>query len=123
MKIKIFNYTISIIKNKKRYRKRKYKLKDDRPRVWTPPSALGAPRPKKGFRYRWIRAEMAAVGRRKKITGKLREGWSLVKPTKYQATKYPTIDEGRYKGYIGVGGLVLAKVSEKIVCARMKYKR
>ncbi len=32
MKIKIFNYTISIIKNKKRYRKRKYKSKDDRPR-------------------------------------------------------------------------------------------
>jgi hypothetical protein len=99
MKIKIFNYTISIIKNKKRYRKRKYKSKDDRPRVWTPPSALGAPRPKKGLR--------------KKITGKLRRGWSLVKPTKYQATKYPTVDEGRFKGYIGVGGLVLAKISEK----------
>ena len=73
MKIKIFNYTISIIKNKKRYRKRKYKSKDDRPRVWTPPSALGAPRPKKGFRYRWIRAEMAAVGRRKKNNWKIKK--------------------------------------------------
>ena len=110
MKIKIFNYTIKISKNRGKY---KQNLIREASKKWSPPSALDAPRPRKGFMYRWIRAEILAVGRGKKITGKLREGFELVKPNKYEAKKYPIVDEGRYKGCIGVGGLVLAKIPIK----------
>ena len=100
MKIKIFNYTIKITKNKKWYQRKKYKSK-----VWTPPSSIDAPEAPDGYRHVWVRVE--AMGFRQR----LRNGFSLVKGKR--KSKYPVISEGRYKGYIGVGGLVLAKVNLK----------
>ena len=100
MKIKIFNYTIRITKNRKWYQRKKYKSK-----VWSPPSAITAPEAPDGYRHRWIRVE--SIGYRKR----LRSGFSLVKGKR--KSKYPVISEGRYKGYIGVGGLVLAKINEE----------
>ena len=107
MKIKIFNYTIKISKNRSKYSKNL--IREASKKVWSPPSSLDAPRPKKGFVYRWIRSEIINP-KVKNITGTFREGYELVRPTKYQARKYPTIDEGKYKGCIGVGGLVLARI-------------
>ena len=34
---------------------------------------------------------------------------------------YPVLDEGKYKGVIGVGGLLLAKVPEEIAKQRQDY--
>ncbi len=109
MKIKIFNYTIKISKNRGKYKKN---LIREATKRWTPPSSLSAPRPKKGFVYRWIRSEIINP-KVKNITGKFREGYELVIPSKYEARKYPTIDKGRFKGCIGVGGLILAKINRK----------
>ena len=36
-------------------------------------------------------------------------------------TQYPTIQEGKYKGVIGVGGLLLARIPVEIVEERMDY--
>ena len=109
MKIKIFNYTIKISKNRGKYKKN---LIREAAKRWTPPSSLSAPRPKKGFTYRWIRSEIINP-KVKNITGKFRGGYELVIPSKYEARKYPTIDKGRFKGCIGVGGLILAKINRK----------
>ena len=103
MKIKIFNYTIRITKNKKWYQRKKYKSK-----VWSPPSAITAPDAPDGYRHRWIRVE--SIGYRKR----LRSGFFFFLGKR--KSKYPVISEGRYKGYIGVGGLVLAKVNLKRMC-------
>ena len=53
--------------------------KSERPKVWVPPSSLDAPPAPKGFRYRWIRAEVAGFQDTKNIQGRIREGYELVR--------------------------------------------
>ena len=96
--------------------------KTERPKVWDPPSSLDAPKPPDGFRYRWIRAESMGFDDTKNIQGRLRSGYELVRADEIEnATDYPVIDSGKYKGNIGVGGLLLAKVPEEIAQARAAY--
>ena len=96
--------------------------KSDRPKVWVPPSSLDAPPAPEGFRYRWIRAESLGFQDTKNITGRLREGYELVRAEEIEnASDYPVVDEGRYKGVIGVGGLLLAKVPDEIAAQRTAY--
>ena len=98
--------------------------KSDRPKVWVPPSSLDAPPAPEGFRYRWIRAESMGFQDTKNISGRLREGYELVRAEEIEnASDYPVIDEGRYKGVIGVGGLLLAKVPEEIAKQREDYMK
>ena len=96
--------------------------KTERPKVWVPPSSLDAPPAPDGFRYRWIRAESVGFQDVKNVTGRLREGYELVRADEVEnATDYPVIDNGRYKGVIGVGGLLLAKVPIEIAKQRQQY--
>ena len=96
--------------------------KTERPKVWVPPSSLDAPPAPDGFRYRWIRAESVGFQDTKNITGRLREGYELVRAEEVEnASDYPVVDDGRYKGVIGVGGLLLAKVPEEIAKQRQDY--
>jgi hypothetical protein len=96
--------------------------KSERPKVWVPPSSLDAPPAPDGFRYRWIRAESVGFQDVKNVTGRLREGYELVRADEVEnATDYPVIDNGRYKGVIGVGGLLLAKVPIEIAKQRQQY--
>ena len=93
-----------------------------RPKVWVPPSSLDAPPAPDGFRYRWIRAEVLAFKIRKNITGRLREGYELVRAEEVEnASDYPVLDEGRYKGVIGSVAFFLQKVLEEIAKQRQDY--
>ena len=90
--------------------------------TWTPPSSLDAPPAPDGFRYRWIRAEVVGFQDTKNITGRLREGYELVRSEEVEnASDYPVLEEGKYKGVIGVGGLLLAKVPIEIAKQRQDY--
>jgi hypothetical protein len=73
-----------------------------RPTTWTPPSSLDAPRPKDGFKHRWIRLE-------------------LVRADEYPGESYSTIQEGKYAGVIGHGGLALARIPVELAKARDEY--
>jgi hypothetical protein len=96
--------------------------KSERPKVWVPPSSLDAPPAPDGFRYRWIRAESVGFQDTKNITGRLREGYELVRSEEIEnASDYPVVEEGRYKGVVGVGGLLLAKVPNEIAKQRQEY--
>ncbi len=96
--------------------------KTERPKVWVPPSSLDAPPAPDGFRYRWIRAESMGFDDSKNIQGRLRSGYELVRAEEIEnASDFPVIDSGKYKGMIGVGGLLLAKVTEEIAQARTDY--
>ena len=108
--------------NKNTSRANQTRSKSERPKVWVPPSSLDAPPAPDGFRYRWIRAETVGFQDTKNITGRIREGYELVRAEEVEnASDYPVIDEGRYKGVIGVGGLLLAKVPEEIAKQRQAY--
>ena len=96
--------------------------KSERPKVWVPPSSLDAPPAPDGFRYRWIRAEVVGFQDTKNITSRLREGYELVRSEEVEnASDYPVVEDGKYKGVIGVGGLLLAKVPEEIAKQRQDY--
>ena len=95
--------------------------KTERPKVWTPPSSLDAPKAPTGFRHRWIRVETMGFDDTKNLQGKLRSGWELVRADEYPGSDYPVINEGKYKGMIGVGGLVLARIPEEIAKLRDEY--
>ena len=96
--------------------------KTERPKVWVPPSSLDAPPAPDGFRYRWIRAESMGFEDSKNIQGRLRSGYELVRAEEVEnASDYPVVDTGKYKGVIGVGGLLLAKVPDEIAAARTAY--
>jgi len=96
--------------------------KTERPKVWVPPSSLDAPPAPDGFRYRWIRAESLGFDDSKNIQGRLRSGYELVRAEEVEnSSDYPVLDTGKYKGVIGVGGLLLAKVPDEIADLRTAY--
>ena len=97
------------------------RAKEEKPKVWTPPSALDAPPAPDGYRHRWIRAESMGSDDSKNITGKLRSGWEFVRADEYPSDDYPSIDSGKYAGVIGVGGLVLARIPEELAKQRDAY--
>ena len=97
------------------------RVKNERPKVWTPPSSLDAPPAPDGFRHRWIRAESVGFDDTKNISGKLRSGWELVRADEYPDSNYPRVKDGKYAGVIGVGGLVLARIPEEIAKSREEY--
>ena len=92
-----------------------------RPVEWTPPSSLDAPPAPDGFRHRWIRAESLGFDDTKNIAGKLRSGYVLVMASEFKDTGYPVVQNGKHKGVIGVGGLLLARIPNEIAEARQKY--
>jgi hypothetical protein len=97
------------------------RVKNDRPKVWTPPSSLDAPPAPDGYRQRWIRVESMGFDDTKNATGKLRSGWEFVRSDEYPDENYPTLKEGKYAGVIGVGGLVLARIPEELAQQREAY--
>ena len=109
--------------NNKASRASQTRAKSEKPKVWTPPSSLDAPPAPDGYRHRWLRAESMGFDDTKNISGKIRSGWELVRSDEYPDSDYPIISEGKYAGVIGVGGLVLARISEELAKSREQYFR
>ena len=57
----------------------------------------------------------------KNLQGRIRSGYELVRADEYPDGEYPVVENGKYKGVIGVGGLVLARVPDEIVKQRADY--
>ena len=96
------------------------KVKEQK-KVWTPPSSLDAPPAPDGFKHRWIRAESMGFDDTSNMSAKLRSGFELVRADEYSEIDYPQVQDGKYKGVIGVGGLLLARIPDEIVEARKEY--
>ena len=58
-------------------------------------------------------------------TQDLAEGWEPVRADEYpdSGDMFPTIEEGKNAGVIGVGGLMLARIPEETVEERTEYYR
>jgi len=97
------------------------RVKTAKKTVWTPPSSLDAPPAPDGYHHRWIRSETMGFDDTKNMAGKLRSGYELVRADEYPETDYPAINDGKYKGVIGVGGLLLARISIELVKSREEY--
>jgi hypothetical protein len=108
-------------KNIKTSRASQTREKDMKPKTWTPPSSLDAPPAPDGFRHRWLRTDVMGFDDAKNMSSKMRSGWELVRADEYPDQAYPKVNEGKYAGVIGVGGLVLARIPEEIAKSREEY--
>ena len=97
------------------------RVKEERKKVWTPPSSLDAPPAPDGYKHRWLRAESMGFDDTSNMSAKLRSGYELVRADQYPESNFPTVQDGKYKGVIGVGGLLLARIPEEIVESRKEY--
>jgi hypothetical protein len=105
-------------------RKIETREKKARKRGWVPPSSLDAPEPPEGFHHRWVRAEFRGVQDEKNILGRLRSGYEFVNISEYPGRiDLPAIAEGKYKGVIGVGGLLLMRCPIEVKEDRDEYFR
>jgi len=95
--------------------------KTETKKVWTPPTSLDAPPAPKGYRHQWIRAEILGHQDTSNIARNLREGYELVRADEYPDQDFPSMNEGRYAGMIGVGGLLLARIPEEIALQIDEY--
>jgi hypothetical protein len=55
------------------------------------------------------------------VHAKLREGWEPVRADEYPDRDYATIEDGRYAGVIGNGGLMLCRLPEETAQERSAY--
>ena len=92
-----------------------------KPKVWSPPSYLATPHAPNGYRHRWGRIETLGIADTKNIQGRLRSGYELVRVDEYPNDDFPAIQDGKYAGVIGHGGLVLTRVPEEIAKQRTDY--
>ena len=97
------------------------RVKEERKKVWTPPSSLDAPPAPDGFKHRWLRAESMGFDDTSNMSAKLRSGYELVRADQYPESNFPTVQDGKYKGVIGVGGLLLARIPDEIIESRKEY--
>ena len=111
------------IDDKKTSRASQTREKTSRPKVWSPPSLLDAPPAPTGFVHRWLRAESMGFDDSKNVQGRIRSGYELVRADEYNEADYSVVQDGKYKGVIGQGGLVLARVPEEIARQYAEYYR
>ncbi len=97
------------------------RAKQEKPKVWTPPSSLDSPPAPDGYRHRWIRAESMGFDDTQNVSGSIRSGWEFVRADEYPNENYPSVDDGKYAGIIGVGGLLLARIPEELAKSREEY--
>lgn len=57
-----------------------------------------------GYKNRWVRVEA--------VEEKLKLGFELIRADKYPKKNYPTVKDGKYTGVIGLGGLLLLRITE-----------
>ena len=93
----------------------------ERPKVWAPPSYLDTPNAPDGFRHRWVRTEILGFVDTKNVQGRIRSGYELVRSDEYPEEDFPVVQDGKYAGVIGHGGLVLTRVPEEIARQRTEY--
>jgi hypothetical protein len=92
-----------------------------RPTHWKAPDLLPEPNHREGWKHRWIRVSMVGMADAKNISSSLREGYEFCKAEDYPEMMMHAVSEGRFKGNIEVGGLVLARVPKEFMDQRNEY--
>jgi len=92
-----------------------------RPTAWRPPETLPSPDPREGVTHRWVRTSMMGSTDAANISSKLREGYEPCKAEDYPEMMMHATTEGRFKGNIEVGGLILCKIPTEFLKQREDY--
>lgn len=89
-----------------------------RPTSWRAPEALPSPDDRPGWAHRWIRTSVQGSSDPSNISSKLREGYEPCKADDYPELMVHASVDGRFKGNIEVGGLVLCRIPAEFMQQR-----
>ena len=89
-----------------------------RPTSWRAPETLPSPDPRPGVSHRWVRTSMVGHSDAQNISSKFREGYEPCKAEDYPEMMMHASTEGRFKGNIEVGGLVLCSIPSEFLVQR-----
>ena len=92
-----------------------------RPTAWRPPESLPSPDDRPGWAHRWIRTSILGSGDPSNISSKLREGYEPCKAEEYPELMMHASTDGRFKGNIEVGGLVLCRIPSEFMSQRNEH--
>lgn len=92
-----------------------------RPEAWRPPEALPSPDNRPGWSHRWIRLSTLGTADPGNISSKMREGYEPCKAEDYPEMMMHASTEGRFKGNIEVGGLMLCRIPAEFLDQRSAY--
>ena len=92
-----------------------------RPEAWRPPETLPAPDARPGWQHRWVRLSTMGTADPSNISSKLREGYEPCKAEDYPELMMHATTEGRFKGGIEVGGLLLCRIPEEFLKQRAQW--
>jgi len=92
-----------------------------RPEAWRPPETLPMPDDRPGWTHRYVRTSTMGAADPSNISSKLREGYEPCKAEEYPELMMHASTEGRFKGNIEVGGLLLCRIPSEFMAQRAKY--
>ena len=92
-----------------------------RPEAWRPPETLPMPDDRPGWTHRYVRISTMGTADPSNISSKLREGYEPCKAEEYPELMVHASTEGRFKGNIEVGGLLLCRIPSEFMAQRAKY--
>ena len=92
-----------------------------RPTTWRAPEVLPSPEDRPGWKHRWVRISTLGTADPSNISSKLREGYEPCKAEDYPELMLHAATEGRFKGAIEVGGLLLCRIPAEFMEQRSDY--
>ncbi len=92
-----------------------------RPQAWRAPEILPQPDDRPGWKHRYIRISTLGTADPSNISSKLREGYEPCKAEEYPELMMHAATEGRFKGGIEVGGLLLCRIPTEFLEQRMQH--
>jgi hypothetical protein len=92
-----------------------------RPTSWRLPDALPSPSDRPGWSHRWVRTSAAGQADPSNISSKFREGYEPCKAEEYPELMMHASVEGRFKGNIEVGGLILCRIPVEFMEQREEH--
>ena len=92
-----------------------------RPSSWQAPEALPMPDERPGWKHRYVRLSTLGAADPSNISSKLREGYEPVKAEEYPELMMHAATEGRFRGGIEIGGLLLCRIPAEFMEQRAKH--
>ena len=89
-----------------------------RPSSWQAPETLPQPEDRPGWKHRYVRLSTNGQSDPSNISSKLREGYEPCKGDEYPELMMHASTEGRFKGNIEVGGLMLCRIPSEFMKQR-----
>jgi hypothetical protein len=92
-----------------------------RPEAWRPPEMLPSPDDRPDWSHRWVRISAMGAPDATNISSKLREGYEPCKAEDYPELMMHASTEGRFKGNVEVGGLLLCRIPKEFMEQRADH--